>query len=255
MSERKRVIEVRDLTVRFGEKTILENISFDVQEGEIFVVLGPSGCGKTTLLKHMIGLHKPANGSIRINGTDIVQAGDEEGTEEILRSVGVLFQSGALFKSMTLGENVAMPLREKTTLSGDMIEEIVRMKLAMVNLEGRENLMPNEMSGGMQKRGGLARAIALDPAILFFDEPSAGLDPITSVELDELILALNKQLGTTMIVVTHELQSIMKIAQRAIMLDNETHGIVAEGTPDELMASDQPKVRAFFHRERLDGES
>lgn len=255
MSERKRVIEVRDLTVRFGEKTILENISFDVHEGEIFVVLGPSGCGKTTLLKHMVGLHKPANGSIRINGTDIVQAGDEEGTEEILRSVGVLFQSGALFKSMTLGENVAMPLREKTTLSDDMIEEIVRMKLAMVNLEGRENLMPNEMSGGMQKRGGLARAIALDPAILFFDEPSAGLDPITSVELDELILALNKQLGTTMIVVTHELQSIMKIAQRAIMLDNETHGIVAEGTPDELMESDLPKVRAFFHRERLDGKS
>ena len=251
MDERRKIIEVQDLTIRFGEKTILENVSFDIYEGEVFVVLGPSGCGKTTLLKHMVGLHRPASGSILINGQDIVQARDEGEIESILRSVGVLFQSGALFKSMTLGENVAMPLLEKTDLSDDMIEEIVRMKLAMVNLERRENLMPSEMSGGMQKRGGLARAIALDPEILFFDEPSAGLDPVTSVELDELILALNQQLGTTMIVVTHELQSIMKIAQRAIMLDNESKGIVAQGTPEKLMASEVPKVRAFFHRESI----
>ena len=253
MNGKRKVIEVQNLTVRFGERTILEDVSFDVYEGEVFVVLGASGCGKTTLLKHMIGLLKPASGSILIEGEDITRLGEEE-LDPILRRLGVLFQSGALFKSMSLGENVAMPLHESTHLSKELIEEIVRMKLAMVNLEGREHLMPSEMSGGMQKRGGLARAIALDPEILFFDEPSAGLDPVTSVELDELILGLNRSLGTTMVVVTHELQSISKIAGRAIMLDGETRGIIAEGKPSDLMESGHPKVRAFFHRERLQGQ-
>ncbi len=248
------VIEVRDLAVRFGERTILENVSFDVNEGEIFVILGGSGCGKTTLLRCMVGLLRPDAGTARIDGVDIAQAHGRE-LSRLRRRFGVLFQSGALLKSMTLEENVGLPLRESTGLSEDIVNELVRMKLAMVDLDGRGHLMPSEMSGGMQKRGGLARAIALDPRILFFDEPSAGLDPVTSVELDELILGLNAALGTTMVVVTHELQSINKIAQRAIMLDGSTHGIIAEGTPAEMREkSTHPRVRAFFRRERPAGE-
>lgn len=245
------VIEVRDLTVRFGPRTILEHVSLEVRRGEIFVILGGSGCGKTTLLRHIIGLRKPEGGSVRVLGVDLAKAGDTE-RDAVLRRAGVLFQSGALLKSMTLEENVALPLRESTGLPEPFIRELARLKLAMVGLEHAADFLPSELSGGMQKRGGLARAIALDPEILFFDEPGAGLDPVTSVELDELILGLNRSLGTTMVVVTHELQSINKIAQRAIMLDGEAKGIIAEGTPAEMREhSPLPKVRAFFRRERV----
>jgi phospholipid/cholesterol/gamma-HCH transport system ATP-binding protein len=247
------IIEVENLSFRFGEEPILDSVSFEVREGEVFVVLGGSGCGKTTLLRCMTGLLRPQSGTVRIDGIDVHQAGGRE-RAELLRKFGVLFQSGALLKSMTLGENVALPLREKTHLSEEMVAELTRMRLAMVDLDGRQDLMPAEMSGGMQKRGGLARAIALDPRILFFDEPSAGLDPTTSVELDELILGLNRSLGTTMVVVTHELQSIMKIAGRAIMLDGQTHKIIAEGTPAEMRDTHpHPRVQAFFRRQRVAG--
>jgi phospholipid/cholesterol/gamma-HCH transport system ATP-binding protein len=245
------IIEVRDLTVRFGERTVLEKVSLTVRRGEIFVILGGSGCGKTTLLRHMIGLRRPEGGSVKVLGVDLAHAGEAE-RDAVLRRAGVLFQSGALFKSMTLEENVALPLRESTGLPEPFLRGVARLKLAMVGLEDAAERMPSELSGGMQKRGGLARAIALDPEILFFDEPGAGLDPVTSVELDELILGLNKNLGTTMVVVTHELQSIYKIAQRAVMLDGEARGVIAEGTPAEMRDhSTHPKVRAFFRRERV----
>ncbi len=244
-------IEVRDLTVRFGANTVLENISFDVQSGEIFVILGESGCGKTTLLRHIIGLRAPEAGRVFIDGEELTGA-DEAQYDRISKKFGVLFQSGALLGSMTLGENVALPLREATRLPEAVVEDLVRLKLSIVGLDGKQVLSAAELSGGMQKRGGLARAMALDPQILFFDEPSAGLDPVTQVELDELILGINASLGTTMIVVTHELQSIYKIAQRVIMLDPETHGIIAQGNPLELKeTSDHPKVRAFFRREMV----
>jgi phospholipid/cholesterol/gamma-HCH transport system ATP-binding protein len=245
------VIEVKDLTVHLGGRTILDRVSLEVRRGEIFVILGGSGCGKTTLLRHIIGLRRPQSGTIRVLGVDLAGAGDSE-RDAVLRRTGVLFQSGALLKSMTLEENVALPLRESTGLPEPFVRALARLKLAMVGLEPAAGLLPSELSGGMQKRGGLARAIALDPEILFFDEPGAGLDPVTSVELDELILGLNRSLGTTMVVVTHELQSINKIAQRAIMLDTEAKGIIAEGTPAEMRDhSPLPKVRAFFRRERV----
>lgn len=245
------VIEVKDLTVRFGSRTILEHVSLEVRRGEVFVILGGSGCGKTTLLRHIIGLRRPEEGSVRVLGVDFAKAGANE-RDAVLRRAGVLFQSGALLKSMTLEENVILPLRESTGLPEPFLRGLARLKLAMVGLEHAAGFLPSELSGGMQKRGGLARAIALDPEILFFDEPGAGLDPVTSVELDELILGLNHSLGTTMVVVTHELQSIYKIAQRAIMLDEEAKGIIAEGTPAEMRDhSPHPKVRAFFRRERV----
>jgi len=251
MAEKEPIIRVRGLTVRFGERTILEDVSFDVHQGEIFGILGESGCGKTTLMRCLTGLLRPQSGEIMIDGIDVLRAQGRQ-RQELLRRFGVLFQSGALFKSMTLSENVAFPLREWTDLSDPVIEQLVRLRLAMVRLEGRGTLMPAELSGGMQKRGGLARAIALDPKILFFDEPSAGLDPVTSADLDELILKINAGLGTTMIVVTHELQSIYKIARRAIMLDLPTHRVIAEGAPAEMREkSEHPRVRAFFRRERL----
>ncbi len=249
--EKEPVIKVRNLTVQFGDNLVLDNISFDVNRSEIFVILGGSGCGKTTLLRHLLGLRKPQGGHIYYNDVDIVDASEKE-LEDVQRGFGVLFQSGALLKSMTLGENVALPLKESTNLSDELIDELVKLKLSMVALGGKEDLMPSELSGGMQKRGGLARAIALDPEILFFDEPSAGLDPITSAELDNLIIKMNATLKTTMIVVTHELQSIYAIAQRAIMLDRESHSIIAEGKPTEMRdTSDHPLVKAFFLREAV----
>lgn len=251
MSGKTPIVRARNLTVRFGDSLVLDDVSLDVYEGEILVVLGVSGCGKTTLLRCLVGLLRPDSGDVWVDGVDIVRAGALE-MERVRRRFGVLFQSGALLKSMTLAENVALPLRESTPLGEDLIEDLVEMKLAMVNLDGRGPLLPSELSGGMQKRGGLARAIALDPRILFFDEPSAGLDPVTSAEIDGLILGLHRALGTTMVVVTHELQSIYAIAERAIMLDHETHRIVAEGNPAELRdQSSHPRVRAFFRREAL----
>jgi phospholipid/cholesterol/gamma-HCH transport system ATP-binding protein len=244
-------IDVRNVTCRYGEDTILRDISFKVYRGEIFVILGGSGCGKSTLLKHIIGLYAPAEGDILIQGRSIVKASSRERLE-IQKSFGVLYQSGALFGSMTLAENIALPLQEYTKLSPEAINLMVRLKLKLVRLTGFENHIPSEISGGMKKRAGLARAMALDPQILFFDEPSAGLDPITSAEMDDLILQINESLGTTMVIVTHELPSIFKIAKRIIMLDKATQGIVAEGDPHELKdSSEDPLVRDFFNRKAV----
>jgi phospholipid/cholesterol/gamma-HCH transport system ATP-binding protein len=246
--EKSSIIKVRDLVVGYGVETVLENISFDVEEGEIFIVLGGSGCGKSTLLKHMIGLMKPISGRIYIDGDNISDC-DEATFKKILRKIGVLYQSTALFGSMTIAENVSLPIKEYTDLPQKSVDTLVKMKLKMVNLNGYENHLPSEISGGMRKRAGLARAMALNPKILFFDEPSAGLDPVTSVELDNLIIHLNKSLGTTMVIVTHELQSIFNVAHRVIMLDKQTKGIIAEGNPKYLKDhSGDPSVRNFFNR-------
>ena len=243
------VIEVKNLVARYGETTILEDISFEVFEGEIFVVLGGSGSGKSTLLKHLIGLLPPWSGQVIIDG-EVVSNGDGMMNQTIQRRIGVLFQSGALFGSMTLGENVALPIREYTNLSDESVINLVKMKLNLVNLDGYEDYLPSEVSGGMKKRAGLARAMALNPKILFFDEPSAGLDPVTSAELDNLIIHLNKSLGTTMVIVTHELQSIFTVAQRIIMIDQNTKGIIAEGDPRTLRdQSENPFVRHFLNRQ------
>jgi len=242
------VITVEHLTARFGSNTIFENVGFEVYKGEIFVILGGSGCGKSTLMKHMIGLYETESGKVVINGIDITKA-DETQLKKMRLGIGVAFQSGGLFGSMTLGENVALPLQEYTDLPPELIDLIVRMKLGMVNLAGYENHLPEELSGGMKKRAGLARAMALDPTVLFFDEPSAGLDPITSAELDLLIKSIQAGIGTTMVIVTHELQSIFNVADRIIMLDKEAKGIIAEGDPRWLKEnSTDPRVRNFFNR-------
>ena len=243
------VIAVENLTAAYGERTILENVSFRVRRGERFVIVGGSGCGKTTLLRHLIGLQRPSAGHVWIDGEDIGQAETEQ-LRRIQRKFGVLFQSGALFGSLTLGENIALPLEEYTHLPPQLIRLIVRLKLSMVRLDGFEDFRIAELSGGMKKRAGLARAMALDPGILFFDEPSAGLDPVTSAELDELILQINRSLGTTIVVVSHELPSIFTIAERCIMLDRSAKGIIAEGAPQDLRdRSADPRVRAFFNRQ------
>ncbi len=242
------VIAVEHLTARFGSHTIFEDVDFEVYKGEIFVILGGSGCGKSTLMKHMIGLYETESGKIVINGIDITKA-DETQLKKMRLGIGVAFQSGGLFGSMTLGENVALPLQEYTDLSPGLIDLVVKMKLGLVNLGGYENHLPEELSGGMKKRAGLARAMALDPTVLFFDEPSAGLDPITSAELDLLIKTIRGGIGTTMVIVTHELQSIFNVADRIIMLDKEAKGIIAEGDPRWLKEnSTDPRVRNFFNR-------
>ena len=248
-TDKSPVITVEHLTARFGSDTIFEGVGFEVHKGEIFVILGGSGCGKSTLMKHMIGLYETESGKVVINGIDITKA-DETQLKKMRLGVGVAFQSGGLFGSMTLGENVALPLQEYTDLSPKLIDLIVKMKLGMVNLAGYENHLPEELSGGMKKRAGLARAMALDPTVLFFDEPSAGLDPITSAELDLLIKSIRAGIGTTMVIVTHELQSIFSVADRVIMLDKEAKGIIAEGDPRWLKEnSTDPRVRNFFNRQ------
>lgn len=247
MSTKEPYIQVRGITVRFGERTVLHNVNFDVYRGEILVLLGGSGSGKSTLLRTMTGLQQPTEGQVLYAGRDLVAAGPEE-QRSILRDVGILFQSSGLLASMTLAENIALPLETYTDLRPEQIMDIVRMKLGAVGLKDYDDFLPSEISGGMKKRAGLARALALDPAILYFDEPSAGLDPSTSAALDKLIKELNSILGVTMIVVTHELPSVMEIAQRIIMLDKSTHSIVAEGTVEELQHSDNRLVRNFFNR-------
>jgi phospholipid/cholesterol/gamma-HCH transport system ATP-binding protein len=245
---RKAVIQVRNLVASFGDDIILDRVSFDVYEGEIFAVLGGSGSGKSTLLKHLLGLHQPASGEIIIDGDDITDC-NEDVLQQILRKVGVLYQSAALFGSMTVAENVALPILEYTDLPRASVDHLIRLKLNLVNLDGYQNYLPSEISGGMKKRAGLARAMALNPKILFFDEPSAGLDPVTSAELDNLIIQLNQSLGTTMVIVTHELESIFAVADRVIMLHKSTRGIIADGNPKYLR--DQSRnlfVKQFFNR-------
>ncbi len=240
------VIVVEKLTAGFGEQVILSEVSFEIRRGEIFFIVGGSGCGKTTLLKNMIGLYRPLQGRILIEGTDIGES--QEALYRLRQRIGVLFQSGALIGSMTLGENVALPLEGHARLAGATLERLVRMKLAMVNLAGYENHLPAELSGGMKKRAGLARAMILDPSILFFDEPSSGLDPVTAVELDRTIQAINRSLGTTMVIVSHDLASIFEVAHRVILLEKE-RGIIAEGDPRVLRDTCQdPRVYDFFHR-------
>ena len=245
--ENNTIIKVENLVAGYGDTIILENISFNVIEGEIFVILGGSGCGKSTLLKQLIGLNRPLSGKIIIDGDRITEDNDES-IKRMLRKIGVLYQGSALLGSMTVGENIALPIREYTGLPEESIYRMVKMKLKLVGLEGYENYLPSELSGGMKKRAGLARAMALNPKILFFDEPSAGLDPVTSAGLDDLIINLNKILGTTMVVVTHELSSIFTIAHRVIMLDKQIKGILAEGDPRYLKDHSHNKfVKEFFN--------
>jgi phospholipid/cholesterol/gamma-HCH transport system ATP-binding protein len=238
-------ISVRNLRVNYGDREILHSISFDISPGETLVILGGSGSGKSTLLRTLVGLEKPSGGEIWIRGKNFAALSDDS-RDELLKKMGMSFQGGALFGSMTVGENVALPLREHTPLDDSTIEIMVRLKLDQVGLSGFENYMPAQLSGGMKKRAAIARALAMDPEILFFDEPSAGLDPIIAAGIDELILKLKKAFRMTIVVVTHELASAYLIADRMILLDKGV--IVANGTTAELQKSLQPRVRQFLDR-------
>jgi phospholipid/cholesterol/gamma-HCH transport system ATP-binding protein len=241
------VIEVDKLTIGWGDRILMEDLSFDVGAGTVFAILGGSGSGKSTLLRNMIGLEVPKSGTVRIQST-----GPEEPAGR--PQFGVLFQSGALFGSMTVGENVALPIERWTDLPRDAIAALVRAKLALVGLEAAEHHLPSEISGGMKKRAGIARALALDTSIVFLDEPSAGLDPVSSVELDHLIRTLSENLGMTTVIVTHELQSVFAIVKECILLDRDAKGIIARGDPRELRdQSTDPRVSRFLNRRAGEG--
>jgi phospholipid/cholesterol/gamma-HCH transport system ATP-binding protein len=247
------VISVRNMTMAFGDFVLQRDLTFDVHPGDIFAVMGGSGCGKSTLLRHLIGLLLPSTGQIFYGDMDFTGASPED-RNAMLRRFGVLYQGGALWSSMTLAENIGLPLGEFTDLSPEAIRDVAAVKLALVGLGGFENYYPSDISGGMRKRAGLARAMALDPYILFIDEPSAGLDPISSRLLDELIVELRDSLNTTVVIVTHELPSIFAIANNSIFLDAETRTMIASGPPTELRdRSDNPTVRRFLTRGGDDG--
>ena len=241
-------IVVRDLTMAYGDFVVMRDLNFTIRRGDIFIIMGGSGCGKSTLMRHMIGLMRPAKGQVLI-GADSLWETEGEARAQLLRRLGVMYQSGALWSALTLLENVGLPLQQFTTLPPDAIREIAAYKLALVGLAGFEDYYPSEISGGMQKRAGVARAMALDPEALFFDEPSAGLDPVSAFRLDELIMELRDSLGTTMVVVTHELESLLSIGTNSVYLDVETRTMAAQGAPRVLLAQCQdPKVQAFLTR-------
>jgi len=248
MENKQPHIIVKDLTMSYGNFLVQRDLTFTVYRGDIFIIMGGSGCGKSTLLRHMVGLNPPAKGLVQYGNVNFWNAEPEE-QARIKRSFGVLYQGGALWSSLTLGENVALPLQQYTDLSPDRIRELVSLKLALVGLKGFEHFYPSEISGGMKKRAGLARAMALDPEILFFDEPSGGLDPVSAHLLDGLILELRESLGATVVIVTHELASIFAVGNNSIFLDTETKTMIASGNPKKLLAeSREPKVINFLTR-------
>ena len=248
MNKREVHITVRDLTMAYGDFVVMQDLNFTIGRGDVFIIMGGSGCGKSTLMRHLIGLKAPARGQVLYGDMSFWDAEPEE-QERVMRNFGVLYQSGALWSSLTLAENVALPLGEYTDLSPGQIKELVSLKLSLVGLAGFEEFYPSEISGGMRKRAGLARAMALDPEVLFFDEPSAGLDPVSARRLDELILELRDSLETTVVVVTHELASIFAIGDNSVFLDPETRTMIAGGNPKTLLAESQdPKVRSFLTR-------
>ncbi|HEY6395638.1 MAG TPA: ATP-binding cassette domain-containing protein [Candidatus Binataceae bacterium] len=252
-SEAEARIVVRNLTMAYGSFVLMRDLNFTVRSGDIFIIMGGSGCGKSTLLRHLIGLKEPATGEISYGNVNFTKAPEEE-REQMLRKFGVTYQGGALWSSMTLAENVGLPLGEFTDLAPVQIREIATLKLALVGLKGFEDYYPNQISGGMQKRAGLARAIALDPEILFFDEPSAGLDPISSRRLDDLILELRDSLEATVVVVTHELASIFTIGNNSVYLDADSRTMIASGDPKYLLEhSTDPRVHAFLTRGASEG--
>ncbi|MGD2174646.1 MAG: ABC transporter ATP-binding protein [Candidatus Brocadiaceae bacterium] len=246
------MIKVRNLVAAYGDTVVLEGLSLDVAPQEILVIMGQSGCGKSTFLRHLIGLQKPVSGTVQMDGTDLTDM-DERDYRKFCRSIGVLFQSGALFNSMTVGENVAFPLREHTRLADPVIEIVVKLKLDQVGLRGVEAQMPSALSGGMRKRAGLARALALDPSVLFLDEPTTGLDPIIAAGIDDLILRLRDLYQATMVVVAHDIASSMRIADRiAIFRENR---IIEIGTPEEIRSSVNPYVQQFLERRAGEDDS
>lgn len=244
-------IEVKNLDMIYGDTIVQQNINFTVKRAEIFVIMGDSGCGKSTLMRHMVGLKAPASGEIYYNHQPFWNTSSEK-QDDMIRNFGVMYQSGALWSSMTLADNIALPLRQYTSFNEAQINEVVSFKLSLVGLAGFESYYPSEISGGMCKRAGIARAIALDPDIIFFDEPSAGLDPISSKHLDDLILALRDGLGSTIIVVTHELESIFTIADNSVFLDAETKTMIANAPPKELLKhSTNAKIQQFLTRGKI----
>jgi phospholipid/cholesterol/gamma-HCH transport system ATP-binding protein len=248
MEDKSPHIIVKDLTMAYGDFVVMHDLNFTINRGDIFIIMGGSGCGKSTMMTMLIGLKAPARGQIFYEDVDF-WGSDRETRDRIVRNAGVMYQSGALWSSMTLAENVALPLEEYTDLSAAEIRDVVELKLALVGLAGFEEFYPSEISGGMQKRAGIARAMALDPEILFFDEPSAGLDPVSARRLDDLILQLSESLGTTMVVVTHELASIFAIGSNSVFLDASKRTMTATGDPKKLLAETRdPTLRLFLTR-------
>jgi phospholipid/cholesterol/gamma-HCH transport system ATP-binding protein len=240
-------IEVRNLTMAYGEYVVQHDINFAVKRGEIFFIMGGNGCGKSTLMRSLTGLQRPAKGTVLYDGEDFWNV-DEDEHKRLKRRLGIMFQGGAMWSSLTLAENVALPLGEYTALSSHLIDEIVSFKLALVGLAGFENFYPAELSGGMRKRAGLARAMALDPDILIIDEPSSGLDPLTARRLDQLILELRENFGTTIVIISHELASILSIGDSSVYLDAQTRTMIATGNPRDALKDGDPKVRHFLTR-------